>query len=117
MPSDFQVFSTIKLRSSYHQLPLLAGDLMKTAFWRIDQDGKDQPYHWNFLPFGLNNAPSQFQRMMDQAVPHFPIARCYIDVVIIFKKTPHEYVRDLKVIFEQLQQWGCICTMTSASFS
>jgi hypothetical protein len=53
------------LRSGYHQLPLLLGDRVKIAFWGIDEDGNDQLYHWKFLPLGLKNAPSEFQRVMD----------------------------------------------------
>jgi hypothetical protein len=37
----------------------------KTAFWGIDKDGKDRLYQWKFLPFGLKNAPTEFQRVMD----------------------------------------------------
>ena len=40
-----RIFSTLDLRFSYHQLPLLLGDRVKTAFWEIDKDGKDQLYH------------------------------------------------------------------------
>ena len=35
-----------------------------------------------------------------------PFIRCYIDDVIIFSKTPHEHVRHLRDVFEQLRQWG-----------
>jgi hypothetical protein len=55
-----RVFSTLDLRSGYHQLPLLAGDRVMTAFWRVDHDGKYQLYHWKFLPFGLKNAHAEF---------------------------------------------------------
>ena len=55
-----QIFSTLDLRFGYHQLPLLVEDWVKTTFWGVDQDGKDQLYHWKFLPFGLKNAPAEF---------------------------------------------------------
>jgi hypothetical protein len=101
-----RVFSTLDLRSGYHQFPLLAGDRVKTAFWGVDHDGKDQLYHWKFLPFGLKNAPVKFQREMDQVLFGLPFARYSIDDVIIFSKTSQELVKHLQAIFEQLRQWG-----------
>ena len=54
------VFSTLDLRSGYHPLPLFAEDWLKTTFWRVDHDGKDQVYYWKFLPFGLKNVHAKF---------------------------------------------------------
>ena len=68
---------------------------MKTAFWGVDHDGKDQLYHWKFLPFGLKNARAEFQRVMDQVLSNLPFARCYIDDVIIFSKTPQYFLCDI----------------------
>ena len=90
-----RVFSTLDLRSGYHQLPLREEDRVKTAFWGIDDDGRDMLFHWKFLPFGLKNAPAEFQRVMDQVLKGLPFARCYIDDVIIFSDTPEEHVKHL----------------------
>ena len=60
-----KVFTILELRSGYHQLPLIVDDEVKTVFWGVDQDGRDQLYHWKFLPFGLKNTPAEFQSMMD----------------------------------------------------
>ncbi len=60
-----KVFSTLDLRSNYHELPLREGDKVKTTFWGIDPHGQDCLYQWKFLPFGLKNAPEELQRVMD----------------------------------------------------
>ena len=96
------IFNTLDLRSGYHQLPLLLGDRVKTAFWGINKDGKDQLYHWKFLPFCLKNAPAEFQRVMDRLLVGLPFVRCYIDDVIIFSNSPQDHVRHLQTVFERL---------------
>jgi hypothetical protein len=39
-----KVFSTLALRSGYHQLPLREGDKVKMTFWGINLHGKDCLY-------------------------------------------------------------------------
>jgi hypothetical protein len=94
------------LTSGYHQLPLRLEDRVKTAFWGVDDDGRDMLFHWKFLPFGLKNAPAEFQRVMDQVLKGLPFSRCYIDDVIIFSNTPEEHVKHLQQVFGRLQVWG-----------
>ena len=101
-----RVFSTLDLRSGYHQLPLRVEDRVKTVFWGVDDDGKDSLFHWKFLPFGLKIAPAEFQRVMDQVLKGLPFAQCYIDNVIIFSDSPSEHVRHLQQVFERLRAWG-----------
>ncbi len=60
-----KVFSTLDLKSSFHQLSLKEGDKVKTTFWEIDPHVKDYLYQWNFLPFSFKNGFAKFQRVMD----------------------------------------------------
>jgi len=55
-----KVFSTLHLKSSYHQLLLKEGDKVKMVFWGIDLHGKDYLYQWWFLPFSLKNSFVEF---------------------------------------------------------
>ena len=73
---------------------------MKIAFWRVDEDGKDQLYHWKFLPFGKKNARAEFLSVMVRVLAGLPFATCYIDDVIIFSGSPQEHARHLRAVFE-----------------
>jgi hypothetical protein len=60
-----KVFSTLDLYSRYHQIGLREEDKEKMAFWGIDENGKDWLFQWKFLSFGLKNAPTKSQGVMD----------------------------------------------------
>ena len=55
------------------------------------------------MPFGLRNAPSTFQRLMDSVLSDILVfSRCYIDDISIFSKSWSEHVQHLRAIFEHL---------------
>ena len=51
-------FSTIDLRSGYHQVELASEDKYKTAF-----STRRGTFAFNVMLFGLSNAPAAFQRL------------------------------------------------------
>ncbi|CAM6086541.1 unnamed protein product [Calypogeia fissa] len=101
-----RVFSTLDLRAGYHQLPIWRPDKVKTAFWGVNTHGKDSLYHWLFLPFGLKNAPAEFQRVMDRILAGLEFVRCYIDDILVFSSTVKEHQTHLQAVFERLRTHG-----------
>jgi len=70
---------------------------MKSRFWKIQIQESDRykttfivplgQYEWNVMPFGLKNAPSEFQKIMNDIFnPYSKFVIVYIDDVLIFPK-------------------------------
>ena len=57
--AQYKVFSTIDLRSAYHQVPLKDEDKPYTAF-----EARNNLYQFTRLPFGVTNGVACFQREM-----------------------------------------------------
>lgn len=94
-----RIFSVIDLKSGFHQIPLKESDVEKTAF--SVNNGK---YEFTRLPFGLKNAPSIFQRTLDDILREHigRICYVYIDDIIIFSKDEKEHSEHIDTIFDTL---------------
>jgi hypothetical protein len=86
-----RVVSTFDLRAWYHLLPIQKEDKGKIAFWGVNSHGKDCLYQWKFLPFGLKNAPVEFQRVMDRILTGLDFVRCYIDDIVVYSDIVEEH--------------------------
>lgn len=111
-----KVFSNLDLKSGYHQLPLHEADRGKTAFWGVDANGHDVRYQWRYLPFGLRNAPAEFQRVLDRVLEGLPFARAYIDDILIFSETVEEHHQHLRQVFDRLREAGLTLHPLKCSF-
>lgn len=95
-----QYFSTIDLAKGFHQILLKEEDRKKTAF--------STPFgHYEFvrMPFGLKNAPSTFQRLMNSLLRNFINRTCvvYMDDILIFSTSLTEHINSIRDIFRTLK--------------
>lgn len=99
-PSGRGWFSTLDLRSGYHQVALDQRDADKTAF--VTRRGI---FCCKVMPFGLCNAPATFHRLMDIVLSglNFDICLVYLDDVIIFGTTPEQHLFRLGQVLERLR--------------
>lgn len=76
-----------------------ASDVEKTAF-----TCRYGTFHWKVMPFGLMNAPSTFQRVMNRVffklLDHGVLI--YLDDVLIYSKDVDTHVALLKEVFSLL---------------
>ena len=79
---------------------------LKAGYWQVKMDEDSIPlttftvgplgfYECVRMPFGLNNAPAIFQRLMESCLGDLHLKYCiiYLDDIIIFSKTPGEHLK------------------------
>ncbi|GJT72892.1 putative reverse transcriptase domain-containing protein [Tanacetum coccineum] len=95
------VYSTIDLRSGYHQLRIKEEDIPITAF-------KTRYGHFEFqvLPFGLTNAPAMFMDLMNRVCKPYldKFVKVFIDDILVYSKDEEEHEKHLKIILELLKK-------------
>ena len=59
-------------------------------------------YEWLVMPFGLKNAPSIFQRKMDNIFNQYKnFVYIYIDDIFVFSRSKEEHVSHLKLVLSE----------------
>ena len=88
-------FSSIDLKSGFWQILMEDDSIEKSAF--STPEG-----HYEFLPFGLKNAPSEFSRIMFLVLGDLNFVKKIFDDVIIHSITFDEHMSHLVIVFERL---------------
>ena len=96
-------FSTLDLASGYWQVEMDEDARAKSAF--VTNSGL---YEWNVLPFGLCNAPSTFERLMDYVLAglRWETLLVYLDDVIVFGRTVKESIDRLREVLTRFRNAG-----------
>ena len=93
-------FCTLDLTSGFYQIPMCPEDKYKTAF--ATRDGL---FQFTWLPMGLKNSPSTFQRLMHAVLNDyiFKFSLVYLNDVIIAAKTFEQTLERLEFVFERFK--------------
>jgi len=102
--SGAKYFSTLDMKSGYHQIEIEEEHKERTAF-TVGALGFHQ---FEKMPFGLSNAPATFQRNSEQMLGDLNMKICviYLDDLIIFSKTFEEHLQNINTIFNRLREFG-----------
>lgn len=96
-------FTTLDMASGYFQVPMEEKSKEKTAF--ITYDGQ---YQFTKMSFGLVNAPSTYQRMMQSVLAglQWKCLQVYLDDIIIASETFEEHLIDITATLNRLENAG-----------
>lgn len=106
-------FSTIDLASGYNQVPVLEKDRPKTAF--CTPFGL---FEFNRMPFGLCNAPSTFQRLMQRMFgdQQGQSLLLYLDDIVIYSSSVEQHLQRLEMVLGRLQKEGLKAKLEKCAF-
>ena len=101
--SKYKYFTTLDLKSAYHQVPIKEEDRKYTAF---EIDGK--LYQFNRLPFGITNGVSAFQRSVDNIIEieNLDDTFTYVDNLTVCGRTVEEHGTNLERVNEVSKKYN-----------
>lgn len=109
-----QWFTTLDLRSGFHQIMVNIEDQYKTAF-----QTHHGHYEYKVMPYGLTGAPATFQAVMNHALAPL-LRKCvvvFIDDILIYSATYEAHVQHVKQVFELLQFHQFKVKLSKCSFA
>ncbi len=107
-----RVLSKVDLAKGFHQVEVEECDRVKTSF--VCPFGK---FQYRRMTFGLTNAPSMFQRLMDEVlVSCTDFAKVYIDDILVVSECWEVHLCHLRALLEVLKEAGLTCKRSKCVF-
>ena len=89
----------LDLRSSYYHIALDDDAIKKTAFFT--PLGK---YKYLKVPFGLAQAPTYIQNLMNKVLNGLHFTLAYLDDVTILNKSAEQHLKHIQIVLTRLKQ-------------
>lgn len=104
------IFSKFDLKSGFWQVCIHPKDTYKTGF-TVPRGH----YEWLVMPFGLKNAPSAFQRIMDETFKGLQaFCQVYIDDLLVFSNSLQEHFEHLNAVLRRVHEVGLVLSKKKA---
>ena len=106
-------FSKIDLRGAYNLIRIKEGDEWKTSFRSCYGQ-----FEYLVMPFGLANAPSIFQRMMQEIFGDMweIFVMIYLDDILIFSESLEDHVSQVKKVLSRLRDNNLYAKLSKCEF-
>lgn len=106
-------FTTLDLRSGFHQILVNPADQYKTVF-----QTHSGHYEYKVMPYGLTGAPATFQAVMNHVLAPL-LRKCvvvFIDYILIYSKSLKEHIQHVQMVFDLLRQHQFKIRLSKCSF-
>ena len=101
---------------------------LKSGYWQIEMDEESRPktafithmglFEFNKMPFGLCNAPSIFQDLMNSVLQGllYDFALGYLDDIIVYSASFEDNLKHLDMVFQRLLQANLKLKLSKCDF-
>ena len=109
--SNAKYVTKIDLLTAYFQIPMT--DKAQEISTFITPDGT---YKFKVMPFGLSNAPSSFQRLINSVISDVPQCHAYLDDIVVYSDSFNEHLNQLTLLFQKLTEAKLTINLNKCTF-